>query len=86
MHLLNKAVSRISLITAAVAAFAVSAIAQTTGEPAAPDLDYTETIASTNTHLTTFFQTNGPVFMIGLVIVLGFGIVWKLSKRVAKSI
>ena len=66
-------------LTAAVAAMAQS-------EPDPSPMDYTTSITQFKDDLGTTLSTNGPVLMGALVVALGFGIVWKLIKRAAKSV
>lgn len=69
-------------------AIASSAIAQTTGSTSGDPspMDYTTSISQFKDDLGTTLSTNGPVLMGALVVALGFGIVWKLIKRAAKSV
>ncbi len=66
---------------------AVSAMAQTTGSTSGGSgFDYTTSITQFKDDLSSTLTTNGPVLMGALVVALGFGIVWKLIKRAAKSV
>ena len=50
------------------------------------DNDYTGSLTAFKDSMTGFFSTNGPLLLGALVVMLGFGIVWKLVKRAAKSV
>lgn len=76
---MKKMLSKLGLVLvgvfAAVAAFA------------APDpFDYTTSITAFETDIVDLLQTNGPLLFGVLVIMLGFGLVWRLIKRAAKSV
>ncbi|MBN9503114.1 MAG: hypothetical protein BGO01_07890 [Armatimonadetes bacterium 55-13] len=49
-------------------------------------LDYSTSVTAFKTDMTSFFTTNGPALLGALVVMLAFGIVWKLVKRAAKSV
>jgi len=79
--MLNKIKTR-ALVTVGLAVVSVTAALATDPVPN----DYTTSITQFKTDMTTFFATNGPVLLGALVIMLGFGLVWKLIKRAAKSV
>ena len=84
-NIIARGPAKLGLIVSLVLATAISALAQsTTGGGTGPD--YTGAIDQYNTTMTTFLTAHGPKILIALAGVLMFGIIWKLSKRVAKSV
>jgi len=71
--------TKLGLIVSLVLASVVSAFAQT-------GPDYTGALDQYSTSMQSFLTLHGPKILIALAGVLMFGIIWKLSKRVAKSI
>lgn len=61
-----------------------SAFAQTTG--GGSGLDYGTSIDAFKGDMVTFWSTNGGKLLAVLVVMLAFGIVWKLVKKAAKSV
>ena len=51
-----------------------------------PANDYTTSLTQFKTDFAAMLSTNGPLLMGALVVALGFGVVWKLIKRAAKSV
>lgn len=91
MHENNKAIVNVETRTpwkmrigAALAMGCLSVAAFATDPPA--ELDYSASLGAFKDDMTGFFTTNGPLLLGALVVMLGFGIVWKLVKRAAKSV
>jgi hypothetical protein len=84
-NIIAKGSTKLGLIVSLVAVTALSAMAQTTtGGGTGPD--YTGALDDYTTSMQSFLTLHGPKILIALAGVLMFGIIWKLSKRVAKSI
>ena len=84
-NIIAKGPAKLGLIVSLVLASVVSALAQTTtGGGTGPD--YTGALDDYTTSMQSFLTLHGPKILIALAGVLMFGIIWKLSKRVAKSI
>jgi hypothetical protein len=84
-NITRKGSTKLGLIVSLVAVTALSAMAQsTTGGGTGPD--YTGALDGYTTSMQSFLTLHGPKILIALAGVLMFGIIWKLSKRVAKSI
>ena len=84
-NIIAKGSTKLGLIVSLVAVTALSAMAQsTTGGGTGPD--YTGALDDYSTSMQSFLTLHGPKILIALAGVLMFGIIWKLSKRVAKSI
>ena len=47
--------------------------------------DYTDTLNAVQTDLAGFFSTNGPILIGALLIMVTFGLVWRLIRRVGRS-
>lgn len=85
---LNKLVNR-SNVASRRLVMGVIAMTAVVGSALATDPapnDYTTAITSFKTDMTGFFTTNGGALLGALVVMLAFGIVWKLIKRAAKSV
>ena len=74
----------VALVTLGLATV-TGALADTTAGGGS-SMDYSTTIDAFTSSMATFFSTNGPKLLGALVVLLGFGIVWKLIKRAAKSV
>ncbi len=69
-----------------IAGLGLMSVAAMATDPAPSGVDYTSAITSFKDDFTSLLTTNGPVLMGALVVALGFGVVWKLIKRAAKSV
>jgi len=83
MNIVNR-VRKHAKLCAIPGAFILAAGAALADGPTAPD--YSTAISGFKDSMESFFTTNGPPLLIALGGVLMFGIVWKLIKRVGKSV
>lgn len=72
-------------VFATIALACVTVVAAFATDPP-PENDYTSSLTAFKGDMQGFLSTNGPALLGALVVLLAFGIVWKLVKRAAKSI
>lgn len=77
---MNKKVRNVGLVAAGIMATAIPCMAEGTA------VDYSTVLAGTKTDLQNLVTTAGVPALGILVVMLGFGLVWKLVKKGAKSI
>lgn len=83
--IVNKGSKRTSLRLTSMAVLAIATVVPAMATDPVPN-DYTASITAFKDAMSAFFVTNGPALLGALVVLLAFGIVWKLVKRAAKSV